>query len=107
MARFVIQTGPSRFDLMMSLCYGDEVGKIRLPVRFVIDHPATHQVSVLVVIDGLERLDRTGEEWGWKGWIVERRFPSLADSPVTIVREATLGQFNLKYRSGHIEINEV
>lgn len=76
MHRFEIVKGPSQFKFWLSLVDG-EGGATRCSVSFTLfSAPPPHSYStghsrIRVVIDGLERLDASGENWNFRGHQVD------------------------------------
>lgn len=67
-----IRGGPSKFDLMLSLFAGGNVGVTRQTVVFVLE-ASEDESSVIVHIESVEREDGSGESWNFEGYRNQNR----------------------------------
>lgn len=65
---FPITSGPSKFDLMISLFHS---GNHQRPgVYFQLDNPGVSGAEVYVMIDQIQREDGSGESWNISGTLL-------------------------------------
>lgn len=93
---FTILKGPSQFKFWLSLVDG-EGGATRRPVSFTLlsevsrETPHGHD-RIRVVIDSLDRLDASGDNWNFRGRQVALGSQAVSGSYSTRTRKGTLNK---------------